>query len=535
MKKDGTLRHLAVISRIFMTVLILLILVAIGQLIIGEMLFAHYYAAREQQEKLKADARMRIATSQKRILPDGSIHLANRRGYSRAGTDYTKFQVYDVNDNLVWEGIQKDMPYEYLDWAQNLRNSCSDERMRELKTITSEFSRNLDIPVNSEERTEEVWRYDEQKDIFVGYRYRQGGGKIGYISSVGFTELKSEAKPFGKSRLFSSWVPQNSFSPMLLWQTDHRFYQINFEEHNVSLLFESTESEITFIRTHNWPSLSTSKKESSSIDYRPLIHCLTNDGKHWLIMWQPEQRLTVVLPEGLHSRSISATATKDSILLRHEGRELMPPELDYRKSPNQWQKYFREYRSKDRKEWIELYKVDDEGQLELVSRFDWIRPAAPVTDEIQEKATAPHRFVTAFSPPLYNVVWWIFHDKLMELTTYRGYRGSGEFVRGIVEATRWSLPSSWYWNWIVSVATVSIAFRHGWSRRTSLARFIAWLAFVGAFNIAGLLTYLALNHTSVIKCHHCSKARGLDQDQCVRCGTELPVPIQGKLDLMFCA
>jgi len=534
MKKEGALRHLSAVNRIFMTVLILLILVAIGQLIIGEMLFAHYYAAREQQEKLKADARMRIATSQKRFLPDGSIHLVSRRGYSRAGIDYTKLQIYDVNNKLAWEGIQKDMPYEYLDWAKYPQNSWSDQRLRESKIIGSAFSRSLEIPVNSEERTEEVWRYDEQKDIFVGYRYRQGGSKIGYISSAGFTELKSEAKPFGKFRLFSSWVPQNSFSPMLLWQTDHQFYQIDFEERTVTLLFESTEHEIVFLRTLNWPSPPPDKKESSSIEYRPLIYCLTNDGKHWLIMWEPEQRLTVVLPEGLHSRFVSLTAIKDNIFLKHEGRELHP-DLVYFKSPMKLREYLREYRSKDRKEWVELYKVDDEGQLELMSRFDWIRPADPVTVEIQERATAPHRFATAFSPPLYNVVWWIFHDKLVKLTTYRGYRGSGEFVRGIVEATRWSLPSSWYWNWIVSVATVSIAFRHGWSRRTSLARFIAWLAFVGAFNIAGLLTYLALNHTSVIKCHHCSKARGLDQDQCVRCGTELPVPIQGKLDLMFCA
>jgi hypothetical protein len=531
MKKEGALRHLAVISRIFMTVLILLIMVAIGQLIIGEMLFAHYYAAREQQEEHKADARMRIATSQKCFLPDGSIQLISRRGYSRAGTGYRKLQIYDVNDNLVWEGIQKDVPYEYLEWAQNLRNSCSDEQMRELKIITSEFSRNLDIPVNSEKRTEEVWRYDEQKDFFVGYRYRQGGGKIGYISSAGFTELKSEAKPFGKFKLFSSWVPQNSFSPILLWQTEHRFYQINFEERTVTLIFESTEPEIVFLRALSWPNPPPGNKENSSIDYRPLIHCLTNDGKHWLIMWEPEQRLTVVLPDELRSRYVSLTATKDNIFLRHEGRKLWPA-LNYRQSPKQFHEYMREYRSKDRKEWVELYKVDD-GQLELVNRFDWIRPAMPLTDVIQEKATTPHRFVTTSSPPFYSVIWWIFHDKLVELTLYQGYRGSGEFTREIVELIRWSVPSIWYWNWIVSVAMVSIAFWHGWSRRTLPARLIAWLVFVGAFNIAGLLTYLALNHATVIKCHKRGKSRGLEQEQCIRCGAELPVPRQGKLDLMF--
>jgi hypothetical protein len=80
---------------------------------------------------------------------------------------------------------------------------------------------------------------------------------------------------------------------------------------------------------------------------------------------------------------------------------------------------------------------------------------------------------------------------------------------------------------------VVFAFWHGWSRRTSWIRFIFWLVFVGLFNLAGLLTYLALNHTVVIKCPVCGKRRGLQIENCIRCKVKLPVPEKRELDLIL--
>jgi DNA-directed RNA polymerase subunit RPC12/RpoP len=78
-----------------------------------------------------------------------------------------------------------------------------------------------------------------------------------------------------------------------------------------------------------------------------------------------------------------------------------------------------------------------------------------------------------------------------------------------------------------------IAFWHGWARRTSWGKLFVWLVVVGAFNLAGLLAYLALNHTAVIKCPVCGRRRGLERVDCVRCGAELPVPERRKLDLIL--
>jgi len=80
---------------------------------------------------------------------------------------------------------------------------------------------------------------------------------------------------------------------------------------------------------------------------------------------------------------------------------------------------------------------------------------------------------------------------------------------------------------------MGFALWHGWSRRTSWSKLFLWLIIVGAFNLAGLLTYLALNHTTVIKCPACGKKRGLERFNCIRCGSGLPVPQRRPTDLIL--
>jgi hypothetical protein len=64
---------------------------------------------------------------------------------------------------------------------------------------------------------------------------------------------------------------------------------------------------------------------------------------------------------------------------------------------------------------------------------------------------------------------------------------------------------------------------HGWPRKNKPCLAV-WVILVGLFNIADLLTYLALNHTTLIKCSACGKRRNLEKSACIRCGAELPLP-----------
>jgi hypothetical protein len=88
-------------------------------------------------------------------------------------------------------------------------------------------------------------------------------------------------------------------------------------------------------------------------------------------------------------------------------------------------------------------------------------------------------------------------------------------------------------NLSLTLVMMCLVFRHGWSRRTGWVRFGFWLLFVGVFNLAGLLTYLALNHTPIICCSECGKKRGLERSDCPACKAELPVPQKRSTDLIM--
>ena len=94
-------------------------------------------------------------------------------------------------------------------------------------------------------------------------------------------------------------------------------------------------------------------------------------------------------------------------------------------------------------------------------------------------------------------------------------------------------PEFGLWNLLLTALMTGFAAWHAIPRRTSLEAFTFWLVFVALFGVAGFLTYLALNHTPVIKCPTCGKIRGLNQPKCARCHADLPTPKPGKLDIIF--
>jgi hypothetical protein len=171
----------------------------------------------------------KIRNSAKQFLPDGTIHLVYPLGLKPGLLDEPeKEEIYDANGMLIWSGLIKDRPYEYLSWSGPLsgyHQRFDETRMKQIQMITPELSRSLQIPVRVQEKTEQVWRYDPTRKLFVGYQV--DGGKIGYIGSTGFTDSKSRAKSFGRFKLFTAWCPEGSLNPTLLWQTNrHRWIQI---------------------------------------------------------------------------------------------------------------------------------------------------------------------------------------------------------------------------------------------------------------------------------------------------------------------
>jgi len=533
MKLKIKLQYIATPVKIFMAVLVILFLLSILQGICIEIENTYarekYFKAEEKPEAELTEEEKRIdriKNSAKEFLPDGTIHLIYR--LEHISDQISQEQIYDTNDNLLWEGQSDKRPYEYLSWAKNLRSrdGFNKWQMKQVRMITTDFSRNVRIPVRSDNKTEQIWRYYPGAGYFKGYN--ASGEQIGYAGATGFSDSKSKVKPFGEFRLFTAWCPKDSFSPILLWQTQRRIYQINFEKQEVETIFESTESDIETERTnlHAWRDLKPGEKEYIDHNkYRPLIHCQTGDDKLHLILREPKQQFSLSIPRA------SVTATKQDIFVCNYGNDAFPPK-DIIKSQDLYFKWLEERGGKPRNFWAELYKMDNQGNLDLLNRYDWtIPPISGFEVKVRDRRPTVKRYVSQFSPTLYDLVVRLLGRKF--LTSVYAYQNRGDFFCGLVQMILEIRPYEGFINRILSALMMVFVFWHGWPRRTSWAGFVFWLVFVGAFNIAGLLTYLALNHTTVIKCPVCGKRRGLAQVDCVRCQAELPAPKRGKIDLIF--
>jgi len=399
--------------------------------------------------------------------------------------------------------------------------------MKQTQMIMAGFSRNVRIPVQLDSKIEQIWRYYPGAQYFKGYN--ASGEQIGYAGATGLTDSKSEVQPLGEFWLFTAWCPKDSFSPILLWQTQRRIYQINFEKQEVETIFESTDADIETARTslHAWRDLKPGEEEY--IDrkkYRPLIQCKTRDGKHHLILREPKEQISF----DLLNPNPSFTATRQAIFVRNYGNDMpLPPDIyGPQQAIDQWRQKLQ--KTKTWNVWTEIYKVNNQGKLELMNRYDYTRsPVSGPLDKTRDPRPPVQRYVCQFSPPLYDLIYHFWGRKYWSLSFL--FRGNVfyDLLKGILEIR----PYDGVINRILSALMMVFVFWHGWPRRTSWAKFVFWLVFVGLFNIAGLLTYLALNHTAVIKCPVCGKRRGLAQVDCVRCKAQLPGPERGKLDLIF--
>ncbi len=536
MKLRNKFQYIAKPVKVFMTVLIILITLSILQGICIEIERSYarrkYFTAEDKSEaelSQEEERINRIRRSAKEFLPDGTIHLIDRVEHiSGQRNPSEKVRIYDVNDNLLWEGRGDQKPYEYLSWNRqsiSYRKIFSQQELKRTQMITPGFSQYIEIPVGSDGKIKQIWRYNPGAQYFKGFDTK--GNNIGYIGSNGFTESKSKVKQLGEFRQFTAWSPFDSYNPKLLLQTQKSIYQIDFEKQEVETIFESTDSDIRRINLHSWIDAKSDDQEYFDPNkYRPLIHCQTTDDKHHLILRESEQQLKFNL------RSPSFIATKEEIFVRNYGSD-MPSFPGINSSQKVIDKWVQESRTKSWNSWIELYKVNNNGELELVNQYKYVNP--PLSEpsiKIRDSRPLVHRSVSQFSPPLYDLIIHSLHRIFWSSPTY-GSRSRNNIFNDLMRFMLDFGPHGGVINRISSALIMVFVFWHGWPRRTSLLRFAFWLIFVGLFNLAGLMTYLALNHTPIIRCPVCGKKRGLARIDCVRCNNELPTHESGKLSLIY--
>lgn len=542
MKFKQYIKYVAAPAKVSITIVIILLALIMGQAISIEtvQLFAYKIESppqvdtpepNEQELKLR-----RMSNSARECLPDGTIHLAvdstdNRHSsYDRYKEDEYRY-VRDVNDKLLWEGPAKECPYDYISWTtESLRRSFGPRDIHRLRTVSPDWVQILEIPVGTGRAMQEIWRFLPAAECFVGYEVR--GGRVGYIGPNGFSESESKAGRFGESQAFFPWCPEDSHSPVVLWQTKRVVYQISFEKREVTRVLADAETDFEGLHVHTWGARRP-RIDGSKHKYKPLIYCRTWEGKQHIVLSDPIRQITITPPddwEPWDNNYCRFAATEEGVFMQRIQFDAwrMPTDL---KSRQAREALLAGYRARPKTHRFSLYKVDEEGGLDLLNQFEWTMPG-----QKKKVASRPSLYrrtqyaVNQFSPPLHDILTYALAGQIWKA---EHVQRPNEIVRETLQGLIALRPEFGVWNWLLTALMTGLAACHAMPRRKSQPVFIFWLVFVALFNVAGLLTYLALNHTPVIKCAACGKTRGLNQPKCARCQAELPVPKPDKLDLIF--
>jgi len=539
MRLKQYIKHVAAPAKVFVTIFIILAALTILQTI--AVATASLFTARMQepaqgiaQEPSEQEIKLRrIRNSARECLPDGTIHLVTDSNRNRhSGNEETGHrQVRDINDKLLWEGPAKECPYDYISWGfESLGSRFGPRNVLRLKSISPDWVRTIEIPVRTGKVTRQVWRFLPGAECFAGYEIR--GPRIGYIGANGFSESRSQTKPFGESRAFFPWCPEGSHSPVVLWQTNRSVYQINFEKREVTRLFTHGQADIEGVHIHTWGA-QRPRIAKSNHKYKPLLYCRTWDGKQHIVLSDPVRQITITPTEdwGLwYNNYCRFAATEGGVFLHRVQFNTgeMPTSFKSRKAYEQW---WADYRVRPRTQRFALYRVDDQGRLDLINEFEWTLPGQkPQLAGRRSIWRKTRHAVNQFSPPLYDI---LFHALARRIWVADYSPRPSDIVRDALRGLVELRPEFSLWNLLLTALMTGLAAWHAIPRRTSLATFIFWLVFVALFGVAGLLTYLALNHAPVIKCPACGKTRGLNQPKCTRCHADLPAPKPGKLDIIF--
>ncbi len=146
---------IATSARFIMILLMMLLVVHMLQILV----FAAYQLTHPFATKSSESINW-ILDTEKRFQADGTIHQihAPNRHYRdlRETDEIINESIYDVNNQLIWEGIASKRPHTYLSWASSSGPRCNRAHMLFRNYMQIDFSSALDIPVRQEEETIEI-------------------------------------------------------------------------------------------------------------------------------------------------------------------------------------------------------------------------------------------------------------------------------------------------------------------------------------------------------------------------------------------
>jgi hypothetical protein len=536
------IRCLARPAEILTAIVILLLAVFILQMIVLaiEMVLivpAHQKQANDiQTEPNELTTQEKIGVAKKEFLSDGTMLFIYSDNKQVDGRSKFAIEIFDANSNLVWQGIKfpdsnnkqvwqsfdnTPLPFrEFLEWNVGYQDKYYRTTERRF-AVKPDFSESLNCIFYSDEKRE-VWQYSFTGRYFTGCTSARE--IIGYIGLNGFVENKADVKPFDRLINWERQNENNQISPVVLWITDHYVCQVDIPNRKVDVILKTETSKITKYCIKDSPETRRrAQAEAATIKYRPAMDFVTEDNIHHLLLRNPEQKLNITMPKENPGKkmSIGFTATENDIFFRITTFEM--PESQVHQTFQDYEEYtYDEIHCQ-----INIYKLNQSGTLDILNHYEWTRPERKYK-EYFEPVQISKPFVTAFSPPVYDWLWRNYSERIESYHHIDSIPLA--LIFGVIAESR---PLNTPFNLFICIAIMGFTLWHGLARRTCWAKLIFWVILTGLLNLAGLLAYLALNHTPVIKCSNCGKKRGLETDNCSQCGSPLPVPQRKPTDLIM--
>jgi hypothetical protein len=478
----------------------------------------------------------RIASSEKKYLPDGTLHLITTKNPSfqgnlsdnlyrirREDVLEVEVEIRDIKDHVIWTGFNSKIPFRYLERAEDFYTQLRYPWVW-YNSLSPEFSRNFIFPVvNQQRKTTECWRYDFSKGYFTGYDRNKK--IIGYCSAAGFTNNRNGIQPFDSLFNFSAWSPKSSFSPRAFLLTEFQLYEVDFENLSLEKLLDSSGSPLTRFHTIGWRQILPEDPNTA-----PAILVHRKDQPPVLIRKDPLRTMVLQVSDDLlNRRNLGLLTSGQSFYLESQGFKNAPPYKDFKV----YRAWFNENQYKPKEYQHDLYQIQEDGGLVHLNQFEYTQQGYPPSAEeiLQVKQIGQIERICTFSaPPCFA---WMSQGLTRFLETRNEPVSDSYLLRSFAELLLVTCPQAPRFYYPTAVILAILALVHALPRRTSWGKLAAWLVVIFCFSLAGFLTYLSLNHHPVIRCAACGRRRGLNRPDCPACGAGLPAPEQRDVDLIY--
>jgi hypothetical protein len=455
----------------------------------------------------------KISSATKQFTPQGRMLLIEDD--QTAEKKYRR--IYDTDYNLLWEGNIENIPTEYITLKSDIKPIQSNDYIsNSRKSLAPDLKKDIVIDNHLESGETEHWRYSDD-GYFEGFL---NGQAIGYLGADGFAKTKAMAQRFEDiDGQFAYTEDIEKSPPLLLCRSGKKLYLIDIRRRQVKLLLKNTSQ----LYMYNW------FEKNSKGEY---VGAILNKSSSKLVAVFREN-LEAVEITGVDGQSQMLEIAYSENASGNHGYEYFiiwrrTMDAPCKNAPEEVvRQWISDYANSKHKMLYKLYGLDSNGHAELISEYDLtIVPQTFVaSNQAQIDSFKSRRgYLFDLSPVIFYY--------LAKTQFVQDASTSSKVIREILGLIKNFKPYHVWTAWALGCLCAVAVFFHNKNRTQSKAALISWMGFALLFNVAGMLTCLALTHYNLVKCENCGRDRHLLTEKCLHCNEEMPVPQRQVTDII---